>query len=176
MKSFWRDKELLGYEQQLLEMVLTAHAKSCFRDNISTTVLRSTFEGSWSFQQAVAAAILTFGGMHGPVEQTMDLLVAEQPEQAAMEMLKAGFKVPGWGSSFEDDIWPDVGAFVEATWPTAGRKVRNVTQVLHDAGKMLQPNPSCWTASMNLILGIPRHLALWPVLQGRLPSWAEILR
>jgi hypothetical protein len=175
MKAFWRDEMLTSQEATLLDLVLRAQEASAHRDNISTSVLRSTFAGSWSFQQAVAGAVLTFGGMHGPIEQTMDLLVADRPEQAALEMLGKGFKVPGWGSSFENDIWAGVAAYMKGGWPDMGHKIDNVSRVLEGAGKKIEPNPSCWTAGMNLIVGLPRHLALWPVLQGRLPSWAEIL-
>jgi hypothetical protein len=175
MNVFWRQDELTPGEAKLLEAVLTAHHASTQRDNISTIVLKSTFQGSWSFQQALAAAILTFGGAHGPVEQTMALLDNDHVEKAVQETLGLGLKVTGWGSSVEDDIWQGVGDRVLEGWPVLGRRIRTVTRLLHESGKMVEPNPSCWTAAMNIALGVPRHLALWPVLQGRLSGWAEIL-
>lgn len=175
MNTFWTKGPLSEKQMELIGVILDAHRKSVFRDNISTVVLKATFEGSWSFQQAIASAILTFGGTHGPVESTMDIIGSPRPDFMAKMQLDMGNKVSGWGTSFQDDIWEDVGIMIRNNWPAMINAVDMVTKVLHDAGKIVYPNPSCWTACSNIIVGIPRHLALLPVIQGRVTGWAEVL-
>jgi hypothetical protein len=175
MNTFWTKEPLSEKQTELMAAILEAHRKSVFRDNISTVVLKATFDGSWSFQQSIASAILTFGGTHGPVESTMDIIRSPRPDFMAKMQLEMGNKVAGWGTSFQDDIWDDVGTMIVTNWPAMKDAIESVTKLLHDSGKIVHPNPSCWTAAFNIIVEIPRHLALWPVVQGRLPGWAEVL-
>lgn len=161
--------------EQLLAALFEAHHKVCFRDNISSATIVNAMTGSGSYVQAVAAAILTLGGLHAPIVQTMRLLELYDPASEASAMLKRGQLVPGWGGSFQKDGPDPVWQPVEALLPVPMRqKLDSVTQALHAAGKRIYPNPSAYTAATAILLDIPEQLATSLLIRGRLSGWTEI--
>jgi hypothetical protein len=50
-------------------MILAAHWQSAWRANLSTTILLQATQGGVDFLKALAAALLTLGGLHAPLSQ-----------------------------------------------------------------------------------------------------------
>ena len=170
------DFESLTQEQQeLLGATLQAHYACTFRDNPSTLAFQLAFEGSSSFSQAVSAALCSFGGGHAPLLQTYELLASESPNFQAMAMLDRGEKVPGWGTSFKnDDSWNRVQSIISRDFPQWSEVLSSVTKVLNDNGKPIQPNPSAYTVVTALVIGLPKEMVSWIIIQGRLGAWLTL--
>lgn len=162
---------------RLLEAVFRAHHESAFRDNPSSVAFKLAFESSDSFTQAMIAALSTLGGVHAPLAQTYDLLSHKSPGEAAYRMVKAGKKVPGWGTSFKNDgIWSPVESVLREEFRERWDTLQSVTKVLHDFGKPVEPNPSAFTAITAIELGLPKELAVWIFISGRLDAWASLTK
>jgi citrate synthase len=176
-KPFWRAEPLTPAEVRLLELVFAAHAASALRDNISHHVLTAAFFGSGRYTSALAAALCTLGGPHGPIEETYDLLALLDPGFVAIHRyITHDLKVPGWGNSFHrgcrDPLWTEVELQLTAEM---GAKLEAVTNLLHSRGKEVYPNPSAYTAAAALIVGLPRAVSPFLFVAGRLSAWTERL-
>lgn len=175
-QPFWRAAPLTPAEVQLLSLVFAAHAASVARDNVSSVTLLHAFAGSGSYTSALAAALCTLGGIHAPIGETWDLLNHEEPAVIATGMLEFDAKIPGWGNSFvkgkRDSLWSAVELQLTAEM---GHVLEDITDILHQRGKNLYPNPSAYTAAAALIVGMPRHIAPFLFVAGRLSAWTERL-
>jgi citrate synthase len=178
---WWRTESLTEPEAVLLFRVHEAHADSARRDNISSVMLRSAYAGSGSFTGAIAGALLTLGGMHAPLEQTVELLERERPELEAWQMLERGEFVPGWGNSFHrgtpDPIWTGVDACLREHFKPLAARLDAVSQMMLNKrkGLVLLPNASAFTAAAAIAVGIPARAAAWLFISGRLDAWAKSL-
>jgi citrate synthase len=177
---WWRKEPLLPIEVELLARVHSAHADSARRDNISSVMLRSAYAGSGSFPGAIAGALLTLGGMHAPIEQTVQFLECANPAAVAREMLERGEFVPGWGNSFHrgvpDPIWTGVDAYLREHFQWLTELMDGVSTELHRVkGLVLLPNPSAFTAATAIALEIPARSAAWLFISGRLDAWAKLI-
>jgi citrate synthase len=177
---WWRKEPLSDVETELLRRVAEAHADSARRDNISSVMLRSAYAGSGNFSGAIAGALLTLGGMHAPIEQTVQLLECANPAVVAREMLGRGEHVPGWGNSFHrgvpDPIWVGVDAFLREHFGELSEVMDAVSAELwHVKGLVLLPNPSAFTATTAIAVGIPARAAAWLFISGRLDAWAKLI-
>lgn len=174
MKVWFRAEPLKEKEQALLAAVLAAHDASARRANLSAdAVLRSAI-GAGDYFKAIAAGLLTMGGAHGPVEQTIDFLSSENPAKHADALVASGFKVPGWGNSFykgkPDELWEEVDFVLREHFTEWAEKLDSVTESLK---KKVYPNPSAYTAVTALILGAPKESAAYLLIAGRLAAWSE---
>lgn len=152
---------------------LLAHAESALRGNASHHALILAAKGSGDYFKAISAALMTLGERHGPLRQTYALLATEPDIQA---ILDAGLKVPGWGSSFvkgPDPIWAETEEAVKKANPVIFERIERITATLHNAGKDIYPNPSCWTAAVAMTLGIPREICGYLFILGRLEAWTR---
>lgn len=154
-------KDAVVLEQALFK----AHHEAVFRDNISSVTVINAMIGSGSYIQAIASAILTLGGLHAPIAQTMRVLSgAALPE-----------RIPGWGGSFQKDGPDPLFAPVVALLPAQmNRRIDEITGVLHARGKKIWPNPSAYTAAVALVLGIREELAPYLLIKGRLAGWTQL--
>ena len=178
MTPFWRDSPLSDEETKLIDLVNTAQYNSVFRDNGSTAVFLNSLIGSGDYVKAVAAAMLTFGNLHGPIQQTISLLLSDSPEKKAIAMVECGLKVPGWGGSFQDvngdPIWKDAELLERSIAPDLFKIIDGITESLNGSGKKLSPNASTYTAVASIILGMPALIAPYLLLRGRLDGWSEL--
>lgn len=179
MKAFWRMDALTAMEQQLLATVLGAHRASVERDNLSTVAIKVAWAGSGDFTKALAAGLMTLGGLHAPIAQTMELLRSPGAAETARQMTARGGRVPGWGNSFvrraPDPIWREADRVLRSGWPDLARTIDSVTFALHGAGKLIYPNPSAYTAATALALEVPERLAPWLLVAGRFEGWAGLM-
>jgi citrate synthase len=179
MIVFWRDLPLTKNEEALVFEVEQAHRMSAFRENASTCALKNSAGGSGSFEMAVASAVLTFGGKHAPIEAIYGRL--SQPMDLLLESVEKSLDnheiVQGWGNSFfkecPDPLWESVSRALQV-FPESAEKIKAVTELLHQRGKKLHPNPGAFTAITALILGIPPKVASVILIGARLPVWAAL--
>jgi citrate synthase len=176
MKPFWRKDPLTDDEQALLTAVLDAHDASARRNNISSQAVAINAQAAGDYGKAIAGAILTLGGIHGPIEQAQYLLSRTNPALAADTLLANGRKVPGWGNSFHrgeaDPLWIGVDQLLRPT--RLARVLDSVTETIRARGKDLFPNPAGYTAAVCIVLGVPAQISCMLFLAGRLSAWSEI--
>jgi len=178
-QPFWRQELLTQAEQGLLYLLFKAHDASTYRPNVSSEMIVNACVGSGEYLKAIPAAMLTLGGLHGPILQAYALLDSEYAGSIAHSTLANGLKVPGWGSSFQkngekDSIWSEFEAALRLNTPIICARIDKVTEELHRAGKNIQPNPGCYTAACAIALRIPASVSPWLFLQGRLAAWSRI--
>jgi len=161
----------------LLDAVLQAHHDSALRGNCSHHALAMSAFGSGDYFKAVAAALLTLGGLHAPLLKTYDLLASQDCLDQVEAALAAKQRIAGWGSEFakgdHDPLWVPVASLLVKEAPLIARKITTITNFFHARGKNLYPNPSCYTAAAALALGIPRAGVGELLIRGRLTAWTE---
>jgi len=169
---FWRSEPLSEKEERLLDAVLSAHDRSASRNNVSSVNVLNTTHGTGDYCKSIATGLLSIGGLHGPLEQTINYIL--NPD---LGCLVKG-KVPGWGNSFvkngPDPIWSEVDSILFQDWPDLFYKLAHITKQLKIAGKNVFPNPSAYTAVTAIALGIPANCAVWVFISGRLDAWSKI--
>lgn len=178
MDIWWRTEPLKAEEAGLLEALLRAHHESSFRDNASSVAVANAASGSADVGKAVAAGILTLGGKHAPLEQTVEFLRLPSPAGQVARMLESGAKIPGWGGTFQKDepdpIWQGVDLLIRRLAPELSAKLVDVGAEIARHGYNLYPNPSAYTAAAALFLRMPAKLAIYLFIAGRLNAWAQI--
>lgn len=182
MNVFWRVEPLSDLEKQLWEVVQEAHYKSSFRDNLSSNAVMLSAAGSGQYFSAIAAALMTLGGIHGPVEEAM--MIFSQPSEDikafTAEMLKHARKIAGFGNAFHkgepDPNWVKVDEFLEKNFPEWSAKLKEMTEFFHTNGKKIFPNPAAMTAVTALILRMPIESAGYLFVQARLGAWSQIFQ
>lgn len=174
---FWRVEPFSHSERDLLDALFLAHHKSSFRDNPSSMTAINAAHGSGQLEKAIAAAILTIGGRHGPLQATASFLSLNRPETAVSTYLSIGEKVPGWGGAFQktapDPIWTEVNDLLPP-WSNIWAKLDAVTSELHRQGKKIYPNPSAYTAATAIVIGLPIELTPYLFIAARLSPWTQI--
>lgn len=180
MTKWWSNNELFTDEEnRLVAALFRAHSDCVFRPNCSTAALQQAAGGSRSLTQSYIAALATLGEMHGPVEEAYDYLKPGR-DGFWLDALMANRdgKIPGWGNSFIkgriDDAFLPVDQTLEALFPRNYNRIREITELLHTNGKNVFPNPACYTATVALILGLPRHLSPMLFVQARLEAWSAV--
>lgn len=144
------------------------------------------FIGSGSYAAAIASAVLTTGGMHAPIAQTIGVIRTamqhisnHEDEKLVLGYTEHGARIPGWGNSFikgaEDDLWLEFQDVLKDAFPEIYKVIRRLTSALHYAGKDIYPNPSAFTAATAIALGIPTVIAPFIFFQGRLAAWTQIV-
>lgn len=175
---FWREQPLSDEEVRLLSLLFKAHDASAYRPNVSSEIVVSSCIGSGEYLKAIPAAMLTLGGLHGPIIQTVSLLESTHAPEIARSILLQGKKVPGWGSSFanaqKDPIWSEFENALRLNARDLFFRIERVTDELILTGKNVYPNPACYTAAAAIVLGIPAPVAPWLFLQGRLAAWTRL--
>jgi citrate synthase len=178
MDAWWRTEPLKAEEADLLEALLRAHHQSSFRDNASSVAVANAASGSADVGKAIAAGIMTLGGKHAPLEQTVEFLSLPRPADRVARMLKSGTKIPGWGGTFQKDqpdpIWQGLYFFIGRVEGELSVKLDDVSAALARHGYNLYPNPSAYTAAAALALGVPAKLAVYLFIAGRVNAWAQI--
>ena len=158
--------------------VFAAHRRVANRGNASGDVLLMAYgTNGYNFAAAVTAAIGTLGGIHGPIEATQDFLEKEDPATEVPRMIADGFRVPGWGNHFvrgkPDPDWQRADIALKAASEELYCRVRQTTISLHHYGIQIFPNPSCYTACLSILMGLPSSLAVSLFLEARLPAWRK---
>lgn len=173
MTNFWRpDEPFTDDELALIRAVFEAHQKSTFRDNVSSQFAVAGALSSGRYTNGLVAALSSLGGVHAPVAECMDFLESEG-------VINPHKKVPGWGNSFikgePDEDWQEVDTIISEMNPLLYQKIVDTTDYFKAIRKNIYPNPGCYTAAANLILGIPREIAAYLFVSARLDSWTNLI-
>lgn len=172
---FWHPGPLKPEEKKLLDALYIAHQRSVFRDNPSSVTVANAAFGSHDLTKAIAAGLLTIGGRHAPIVETIDFLNQPNPELMVPHYLEQRRKIPGWGGTFQkdgpDSVWDEVDKLIPLH---AGSKIDAVTKTLHEAGKFIFPNPSAYTAAAAISLSMPPILAPYLFIAARLSPWVMV--
>lgn len=184
---FWRSDIPQPLERELYDAVMRAHGASAHRKNCSTLGLLNAYAGSGDYVQALIGALATLGGKHAPLLETYKFLSSgssiEDPLYSPEHYSKFKtetdplWRAPGWGNSFvrgePDALWGVVEECLDA-FPI-GARLREITEALHAAGKMIYPNPSAYTAAAAIVLKCPPEILPWFFVASRIASWSQIL-
>jgi hypothetical protein len=179
MVKWWlpTPEPLTEQEAQLVGALYKAHSECVFRPNCSTTACQQAAGGSRSLPQSIIAALACLGEMHGPIEEAYDVISTWFGGMLLPSVSVVG-KIPGWGNSFVkgqiDYSFTPVDQVLEACFPRAHNRLREITDVLHARGKHVYPNPAAFTAATALLLEMPRHLAPMLFIQARLEAWSSV--
>lgn len=161
----------------LLEAVLQAHHESALRGNCSHHALAMAAFGSGDYFKSIAAGLLTLGGLHAPLAKSYDLLASHDYLQRVESALALKQRIAGWGNNFvkmaPDPVWSGCDERLTAEHPALAQKISAITHLLHEHGKNIYPNPSCYTAAAGLALGIPRSGIGELLIRGRLNAWTD---
>jgi citrate synthase len=178
MRVWWRKEPLTSQEMHMISVLWDAHTESCFRNNASTIVIASVADSSQDMAKALAAGILTLGGKHAPIEQTVEFLLKEDPWRQVDHLVYLEKRIPGWGGTFqkdqEDPLWGNVKKTLEKYYPELAEKIAAVTVELHNRGKKIHPNPSAYTAAVAIAIGMNPKSAVSLVIACRLDAWCKI--
>lgn len=163
-----------------MQRVDAAHRESARRNNVSSMAAVNCFAGSGDLNKAVASALLSLGGRHGPIDLAYKLLASSDPVGEAATMLSLGLKVPGWGNGFVrgeiDPIWIPVHQQIASSFPEVALTMDAIHATIKGAGKNIFPNPAAFTAAAAIIVGLPRRLSPLLFIQSRLPVWVELIQ
>jgi citrate synthase len=172
---FWRPGPLKPEEKQLLDALYRAHQRSVFRDNPSSVTIANAAFGSGDLAKALAAGLLTIGGAHAPISETIEFLNQPMPQITIPFLIETNKKVPGWGGTFQkdgpDSVWDEVNSLIPQS---VGSKIDAVTKTLHEHAKFIFPNPSAYTAATAIALSMPVQLAPYLFIAARLAPWTMI--
>ncbi len=174
---FWRTDPIPPREKELYEAVMHAHGASAYRENASTVGLLNSYAGSGDYVQALIGALSTLGGKHAPLAETYKFIKGYIPTPDGRYLGGYDGICQGWGNSFEkghpDPLWTGVEEALDG-FPI-GARIREITESLHSAGKMVFPNPSAFTAGAAIALKCPVEVIPWFFVAGRISSWSQLL-
>ena len=162
----------------LMNEILLGHKKASKRDNISSVIIKLISSTGKDFFSSIIPAIISFGNLHGPIEQTYKLLLKNENEIDLLikRALKNNKKIPGWGSGFvkgkSDDIWKKCDSIIKENHKELYNKIRFITEKL--SSKNIYPNAACYTALCCIIEKIPVEISTSLVIKGRIEAWSEI--
>ena len=162
---------------ELTDALLKAHAEVALRGNPSHHALILAAQGSANYFNALTAVFSTYGGIHGPLAGTYDLLLNPDPCAEITMRLDLGYQIPGYGNSFyKDGVEPafqPVEAELRKVNPTLAGKIDLMTEFIHGLGKKIYPNPSTFTCAVAITEGIQKEAVGFLVVQARLVPWTR---
>ena len=179
---------------KLMEELQEAHYRAALdNQNISKMAALVVFDGSDNPMNAIAAGLLSTGGIHGPLTETRELLRMYSQDKdfciAYMtDMVKGGGKIPGLGNSFyKDKVDPAFDGCVQmyvqtckdlGTEPLMVNFAKDANEAILTAkgiDKNLQINASLVTAAITELLGGCKYIENWFFVAGRSRAWIEIM-
>ena len=164
-------------EHALLTALWDAHQAVALRGNASGEAFTIAYAGSGDYTKALAGALATLGGKHGPIVRTFYVLTWDGSAVDLANQAAIGVTVDGWGNSIlkgRDD--PDfllVRDHLENIDQKMVERIDAITGALHSRGKRIYPNPSCWTAATAITVGLPAELSPYLFIAARLPVWSR---
>ena len=172
--------------QQLLDLVMTAHANSAKnQNNISSTYFISTLLTTDNMASAIASAVLTTGKYHAPITQARNVFTKWSYQDIA-KAIERGEKVPGFGNSFyKDDIdpaWFPVRDYLRTFMPALHAHLDSLTLAVNTERQKhsnktnpIFPNPAMYSAIVTELFGWEEGSELSLFVLARLPSWVSLV-
>lgn len=163
----------------LMGLMMRAHMQSALDNdtNVSSITLRQAAAVGKGFPEAMAAAILMMGQVHGPLTQTRQLLFCTDNE-TILSFLEGGGILPGFGNAFHkegiDPAWERVDEYITEFYPEVSARITEVADILSEfKGKTMYPNPGTFTATVAEILDLPWGTETSLAVMGRMPAWTK---
>lgn len=162
---------------ELYAALLQAHSIAATEnDNVSLVVADAVYRGSGNMVQALAAAALSQGAVHAPIEAARELLrMGDNAADEACAAIEQGCKVPGFGNAFYPDGDPaffPVEAIIKERYPDVAAMIDNIRGA---NPKLPPPNAAMWTAAVLEIMGLPIGIGPAVFIAARVRQWAEAL-
>lgn len=172
---------------ELRHLIVQAHYDAAMNNpgNISAVVAVSAYQGSGNPYQAIAAGILSMGGMHAPIDSARSLVRRirqdyKQAERSILYLLDNKIKIPGFGNSFyKDKIDPSFHAAYNQYMAIAGEgnPIDIISQIVNGYFRskaqdtFLYPNAAIITAAIAELLELPPGQEIVLALEGRIRAW-----
>jgi citrate synthase len=161
---------------ELTELLIEAHKKSCRRDNVSTVVLKTAWDGNdGDLYKSITAAMMTLGGIHAPIKQCYAMI----GRYLRGEPIPDYYRVPGFGSSFckgyPDVFLNDLRDYISLNHFDVYSVEASAKVKLRTQGKDLYPNIAFYTAAVARIEGHGILFCEKLLLEARVPEWIKIL-
>lgn len=162
----------------LFDAMSTAHMNSALNnDNVSSSVIQQMARVHKTFGEAIAAAILTLGNVHGPVPQARQILYYTA-DKLLIQSITEGYIVPGFGNSFYKDsidpAWEEFEALLIKEFPERAERISEVSAMISEAkGRKIYPNPAAFTATVADLINLPFETEVGLVVNSRMQAWAE---
>lgn len=160
----------------LRQALMQAHFDAAINNNnVSSAAVRQVASVGKALPEAIAAACLTLGEIHGPTFQTRyTLFEAENEEIEAL--LMQGHRIPGYGNAFFkegiDPAFKIVERMIYQDTVEIGQRIDEVGDlIVRVKGKRFYPNAAAFTASVAHILDVPWHTEIGLVIVARVPAW-----
>jgi len=147
----------------LIRALYKAHADAARNnDNASKLAAIQAYQGSGDMGKAIAAAIMTLGHLHAPIEQAWHVFGGDR------FLGDDGKRTPGFGNSFHDGGDP-------AFWPVRNELSDGDRAWICEAEELvgLPANAAMYTAAVCHAHSLPPEAGLLIFLQARLPVWFE---
>lgn len=160
---------------ELLSMLWRAQEGSGIEnsDNASNFVVRNVSAGSLSLINALAAGVLSTGGLHAPVTQARTVIFRYPPHAVGKD-----FIIPGFGNSFYKDrvdpVWAPLLLHIQEKYTDTASKIQAWSDVMKTSNKNHHPNAACITAAVAEIVGWPDGMEPLLVIEPRLSVWAKM--
>ena len=163
---------------RLVDELMNVHAELASRENFSSLLVGQCAGSEKDFISSLAAALLTLGGRHGPTELTTRFLSSRSCINETEFRIKSSLLVPGWGSAFHkeepDPHFDKLDEYLSEDNPKIWGRIEDITELLHNADKILYPNAACYTAAVAITEGIPPEVSVSLLIRGRLETWTRI--
>lgn len=170
---------------ELIDLCLSAHQIAATSNhNISLVASLTAFSGSNNPVGAVAAGLLSIGGIHGPITYTRLKLRQfwsirnKEPDSEGqfVETLASVGKIPGLGNSFhKNQIAPEFQHTYAKLRDMGEAKVMDAYTTAFNSflQKELYPNAALITAAVANAIGMPSPMENWFFITGRSLAWLE---
>ena len=161
------------------ENIIKMHHECAMRNNASSEVIKAMAQLGKEFGDAVAAALLTTGGIHAPVKEAQEEFSIFRNNDRLSEDID---KVPGFGSAWyknqPDPVIEDFFNTLPDTCDEGAELVATVEEYTDAVQRMYErfiyPNAGLATAVANIALKRPSNMAMGLVIQGRISAWEEL--
>ena len=176
----------------LESILVNAHKTAAWRDNVSTSTLRTAYRvNGHDYIKSITAAMMMLGGMHAPVKQAYLLIHKiirllrsgsdEDTINVHIESLLTGYDIiPGFGSHFfKGEADPILNEISEAIKDTCHPLYFHVGDIIYkhllNRGKLLYPNLAFYTAAVALVENRSMTLCEQYLIEARIVEWRKIL-
>ena len=155
------------------ENIIIMHHGCALRQNASSQTISAMAQLGKPFEDAVAAALLTLGGSHGPVRDAQYAYTAWTDNEINSFVYDI---IPGFGSAwFKDKQDPAIQEFMETLPILMQKDIKHYTEDVQEYYmENIFPNAALATACANIQLRRPASLGISLVIQGRILAWEDI--
>ena len=168
----------MDHRERLMGVLMRAHfVAATENNNVSSAVVKQVAAVGKTFPEAIAAALLTLGGVHAPVTQARHILFEAEDEDIRV-LLQQGNKIPGYGNSFFkgaiDPAWNEMDATLLQCYPAIYERLYRISDIItQEKNVRIFPNAAAYTAIAAQLMEVAWHTEMALVIMGRMPAWTN---